>query len=82
VTAIDEFRPPLGVLPFVKVAQCVDAAADPLARLQHQALKTYFVQRIGRGEARQPGPDDDDVRRLHHMPLFFGDKGARPPPSS
>jgi hypothetical protein len=77
MVAIDEFRPAFGILPFLKVAPRVDAAPDPLTRLQYQDLKTRLMQDIGRGEARKPGTDDDDVRRLHHTSLFLGDAGTR-----
>jgi hypothetical protein len=41
----------------------VDAAADPVARLEDRDLDAGRGERVGRREPREAGPDDDDGSR-------------------
>ena len=55
-----------------------DAAADPVARLEHDHLDARGGERVGRGEAGEPGADDGDA----HGPAPSSSartRGARPP---
>jgi hypothetical protein len=71
---IDKFGPRFGILRFVKLAHYVGATADTMARLKHEDIKACFMQRQGSRESGKPCPDDDDARRLSHMPLSPLDK--------
>ena len=62
--------------PGANVAQRVDAAADPVLRLEHDRLVALPAQLIRGDEAGHAGADDDDPLALARSTLqpLFGDR--------